>query len=273
MKLPLHETRHECTPKISSGSSSMEQTHLSKEWYQRLQQEIAKVTDRYKEFISLSQFNQNNTKGSKNEDYSKNLFDGLKAIFDRLDKGFQNILEHLKDLHNNDPTALDIKILDHISEMIMVATVIGVQQESVVEHIYRGECLQNAIGISENAIESLYQAAKYFYEQQLYEEASIAFTILSLLKPIQAIFWMGLGNSEYFLGRYKQAIMAYAIASQSDAQNPHYHIFTAHCHKALGNKSEALISLKLAELAPNDEVERREVKISIQPLIREIESM
>ncbi len=251
----------------------MEQTHLSKEWHERLQEEILKVSERYNEFVSLSRFHHNHRPMDTGLPNSQKLSHGLLSIFDRLNKGFQNILEHLKDLQQSDPSALDFNILSHISEMIMVATVIGAQQDTVIEHVSQGECLQDAIGIPEAAIESLYQAAKYFYEQQLYEESSVAFTLLSLLQPVQPIFWMGLGNSEYFLCRYKQALMAYALASQTDSQNPQYHIFAAYCHKALGNKGAALSSLQLAELAPEDEEARRNLRVALQPLIREIEAM
>lgn len=253
----------------------MENTQIDKEWHKRLQDEITKVSYRYNEFLQATKDSDTNNLAAhrgraRQMTQEKKLSDGLNLIFQKLGHGFENVITHLKDLQAHDPSALDFSILGHIAEMITIASLVGSQQQMIIENVTQGFSLQEAIGIPESGIESLYLAAKYFYEHQLYEEAGISFTLLSLLQPMQPIFWMGLGNCEYFLGKFHQALMAYALASQGAPHDPQYHLFSARCHKMMGNKGGALSSLHLAELVVEDDKMRQELRIKIEPLRQEI---
>ncbi len=252
----------------------MERTREEHEWIRDLNAQIERVSCQYNDFIHW--LKPNEKKGSKTSSDQisvDRLSNGLKAIFMRLRNGFHNIIQHLLEMKETDPLALDTTVLQHIQEMITIATLIGAQQPVIIGHVANGECIQDALGLSDEAIDALYMAGKYFYDNQLYEEASHAFTLLSLINPLYSIFWGSLGNCEYFLGKYKQALMAYALASQAEPEEPSYHIFSAHCHKALGNKGAALSSLNLAEIAPNDDEVRKRVKYDLERLRREIEAL
>lgn len=258
----------------------MEPKHLGQEWHDKLKAEIARVADRYSQFVMLSKQAYEVSRGidapessDESSEQSRKLASGLRSIFDRLDRGFQNMLEHLEDLQQTDPGALDLSVISHIAEMMVIATTIGLQKNTIVEQVAEGACLQDVLEIPDSGVDSLYKGAKYFYEQQLYEEASIVFTILSLLQPAQPIFWLGLGNSEYFLSRYKQALMAYTLASHVDNHEPQYHILAARCHQVMGNRGGALSSLHLAELSAIDDEAQKRVRGVIQSMIREIEAM
>ena len=252
----------------------MEKTREEHEWLKELNEKIDQVSRQYDDFVRGSNTGkQRKSEGSARKSEDSRLSHGIKTIFNKLSRGFSDIIRQIMETKETEPLALDTEIFQHIHDMLIVATTIAAQQKEIVARVASGECLQDAIGITDESLEALYRAGKYFYDNQLYEEASHAFTMLSLINPLYSIFWASLGNCEYFLGRYKQALMAYALASQAEPNEPQYHIFAARCHKALGNKGAGLSSLQLAEIAPDSEDERLKVKNAVAELKRELEAL
>lgn len=195
------------------------------------------------------------------------LEDKLLYIYKRIANGVQKISRLLAD-----PSFYGeyFSLIPAMSDMAMVASVIVRQTEPALALIAQGNSLQEVLGISENTIESIYKLAKYLYEQQLFEESSGAFYLLAFLNPSCETFWIGLGNSEYFLHNFKEALLAYSLAIQIDEENPHYHLLVAKCHKALGNKTAALASLGIAQLSHKTKIAGIDISKQISHLQQEL---
>jgi type III secretion system low calcium response chaperone LcrH/SycD len=133
--------------------------------------------------------------------------------------------------------------------MITIASVVIQQAKPALHLMAKGEPLQDILGISSISLRSLYKLSRYLYEHQHYEEASGAFYLLSLINPSYHIFWIGLGNCEYFLRRYQEALLAYSFASQTNPSDPSCHLLIARCQMALGNYAAATAYLSIAELS------------------------
>ncbi len=108
---------------------------------------------------------------------------------------------------------------------------------------------QQILGLSEATMEAFYQAAKYLYEQQHYEEASALFQLLIALSGKEPLFWLALGNSEYYCQRYESALIAYAIAGHIDPFDPACHLYSCKCYEELRQLDKARNALALALIA------------------------
>lgn len=121
-----------------------------------------------------------------------------------------------------------------------------------VDGMMQNKTIKEICGLTDATIEALYQAAKYLYEQQDYQEASDAFGILIFLDSKSHLFWSGLGHSEFFCGRYQAALKAYSFAMRCDPFDPHCHIYSSKCYEALKYLPEAINALDLALIVIKD---------------------
>ena len=185
----------------------------------------------------------------------------LLRIYRKIERGVPKIANLL-----NDPTFYGeySHLIHAMADMATIASIVVKQMSPALTMLGKGATLQETLGIAENDLESIYQLSKHLYEQQLYEEASGAFYLLSLLNPACGTFWMGLGNSEYFLGNYQEAVLGFTFATQTEPDNPIYHILLARCHKALGSDGAALACLGIAELCLKTSKEHAEVRRQIE---------
>jgi tetratricopeptide (TPR) repeat protein len=168
-------------------------------------------------------------------------------IFQKIEKGFKKILESLPEMFGSFKGASSKEIVQAFGDMISVASVLIHDPEPSLSFMAKGRTIQELLGVSEKTLCSMYMAAKYLYDNEQYEESASAFTLLSLLNPSYSSFWQGLGNSEYFLGKHKEALIAYNFAAQMDPNDPLPYILSAKCHIALEHFSAAKTMLGLAE--------------------------
>ncbi len=185
----------------------------------------------------------------------------LLRIYRKIERGVHKIANLL-----NDPTFYGeySHLIHAMADMATIASIVVKQMSPALTMLGKGATLQETLGIAENDLASIYQLSKHLYEQQLYEEASGAFYLLSLLNPACGTFWIGLGNSEYFLGNYQEALLGFTFATQTEPDNPIYHILLARCHKALGSEGAALACLGIAELCLKNTKEHAEVRKQIE---------
>lgn len=125
--------------------------------------------------------------------------------------------------------------------------------EEAIEKLKKGaeedKSYQEILGMSKATVEAFYQAAKYLYEQQHYQEASAAFQVLTFINAKEPLFWIALGNSEYFCHHYEPALIAYALAGHIDLFNPTCHLYSCKCYEELGQIDNAINALDLALIA------------------------
>jgi tetratricopeptide (TPR) repeat protein len=169
-------------------------------------------------------------------------------IFEKIEKGMRAMISSLPEILQHTPALESQKIVQALGDMITIASVIVQDAKPSLELMKQGTSMQEALEINEETLSTMYLAAKYLYEQEQYDEASSAFCLLSLLNPGRLPFWLGLGNSEFFLHRYQEALLAYGFASQVTESDSLPHILSAKCHMALENYPAAKLSLALAEM-------------------------
>jgi tetratricopeptide (TPR) repeat protein len=185
----------------------------------------------------------------------------LLRIYRKIERGVHKIANLL-----NDPMFYGeySHLIHAMADMATVASIVVKQMSPALTMLGKGATLQETLGIAENDLVSIYQLSKHLYDQQLYEEASGAFYLLSLLNPSCGTFWIGLGNSEYFLGNYQEALLGFTFATQTEPDNPLYQILLARCHKAMGSDGAALACLGIAELSLKPSKEHAEIRKQIE---------
>ena len=195
----------------------------------------------------------------------------LLTIYRKMEKGMAKLVEMIHDQSILQTIGSQPHIIQALGEMVTIATVITKQMQPSLQLMAKGETLQEILGISDETLRSLYTLSRYLYEHQHYEEASGAFYLLSLLNPSYPTFWMGLGNCEYLLQKYQEALSAYAFASQVDPSDATPHILAARCHLELGNLAAATASISVAELSCTDRDNVEHVKKLAEQVRKDIQ--
>lgn len=177
----------------------------------------------------------------------------LLSIYHKMERGMRQLVALLQELPDIGAITNQPQIVQAVGDMITIASVVMQQIKPALQLMAKGEPLQEILGISTLSLQSLYKLSRYLYEHQHYEEASGAFYLLSLINPSYHIFWIGLGNCEYFLQRYQEALLAYSFAAQTNPTDHSCNLLIAKCQMALGNYAAATAYLSLAELSESSE--------------------
>ena len=88
---------------------------------------------------------------------------------------------------------------------------------------------KSKLGISQDCMESLYQGAKFLFDQRNFDESEKAFFMLCALDSAGSAYWTGWGHSSFYLHLYKQAIDAYSMASMLHPEDVWPHIWAGNC--------------------------------------------
>jgi tetratricopeptide (TPR) repeat protein len=189
-------------------------------------------------------------------------------IYKKIERGVHKIANLL-----NDPEFFGeySHLIHSMADMATVATVVIKQMDPALTMLGNGASLQETLGITDESLNSIYQLSKFLYEHQHYEEASGAFYLLSLLCPSCPTYWLGLGQTEYFLANYQEALLCFSFATHVHPEDPLYHILSARCHKALRNDAAALASLGIAELNTKKTPEHAGIRKQIESLRNELQ--
>jgi type III secretion system low calcium response chaperone LcrH/SycD len=187
----------------------------------------------------------------------KEIAHSLQPIVQRMEKGMTKILELLttSSIQEMDSELLSEKLTEQLCQFAAIASVLAEHPQEYFFLLTHNKTLEEIFGLSNATIEALYQAARHLYEQQHYQEAAAAFSVLCVLCPKAHTFWIGLGNSEYFSQNYDAALVAYAMAIQANPRDPTPHFFSAHCYEKKGEKQYAVNALELALLAIGNQTE------------------
>lgn len=188
----------------------------------------------------------------RQEKLTKDLSSSIHPIVQRMQKGMSQILEFLTSPATHDPFLFSEEVTQQLCQIAAIASVMSDNPKEYLILLARDKSLQEIFGLTDETMEKLYQAAKFIYEQQHYQESAAAFSVLSVISPFNHTFWVGYGNSEYFCQNYQAALIAYAMAAQANPHDPMCHFFSAHCYEALRQKDHAINSLELAILTIQD---------------------
>lgn len=182
----------------------------------------------------------------------KEMCQGLQPVVKRLEKGMTKLLDLLTSSAVTDPEFFSDKIQEQLCQIAAIASVLSDHPQEYLMLLAHDKTLEEVFGLTQETLQGLYQAAKYLYEHQLYQESAAAFSVLTIISPKIHTFWMGLGNSEYLSHNYEGALVAYAMSAQSNPHDPLCHFFSARCYEAMNQKELAINALELAVLAIGD---------------------
>src|SRR5262249_30936875 len=79
-----------------------------------------------------------------------------------------------------------------------------------------------------------------------YDQSSAVYGFLAFIDPSEPVYWMGMGNSEYFCQRFDKALKAYEVVAELDPDNLHCHFYSSHCHQELNHIDDAIESVEKA---------------------------
>lgn len=164
----------------------------------------------------------------------------------RIENGAQCLAEALDALAKTSPK---MDVAQVTKDFVNLANYFAALDEHLGELLKafdEGKSIQELSGMSRSTLDMLYLGAKDLYERQHYEEAANAFGILTFLNPRYMIFWLGLGNAEYFCHHYEGALTAYAFAVYVNPNDPSPHLYSAKCYEELQQMDYAINALDLA---------------------------
>lgn len=118
--------------------------------------------------------------------------------------------------------------------------------------------------ISDESIEALYAIAYELYRNGKYVDAEKCFLLMTLCKPAERKYWMGLGASYEMMHNYPKAIEAYGIAAILDPLDPMVHWHAANCFYSQGDETKALAVLKTAIEVANESEEHANLVPSLK---------
>ncbi|MEZ5315270.1 MAG: SycD/LcrH family type III secretion system chaperone [Chlamydiales bacterium] len=90
----------------------------------------------------------------------------------------------------------------------------------ILTHLKKGMTLQEAIGISDQALEEVYGLAYNFYSQGKYKESVSLFHFLAGASPKTYKYIFGLASSYHELGIYQESMVGFYVALGLEPNNP-----------------------------------------------------
>lgn len=186
----------------------------------------------------------------------KNIADFQK----KMENGSSVLLKTLVELSKERPELFSEEIGNGIVSFMKYCTDLPDHQEEYLENLEKGASLQQLCGMSNKVLEAFYQAAKHIYEHQHYDDAVDLFSVLTLFNPKEPVFWLGLGNSEYFCQNYEPALIAYSMAALANPTDPYSHVYSSRCYEAIKDIENAIGALELAILVIGDNPEHKKLK-------------
>lgn len=123
-----------------------------------------------------------------------------------------------------------------------------------------GMTLQDATGVSDQALEEIYSLAYTFYNQGKYPEAVSLFEFLAGSSPKCFKYVLGLASSYHQLQAYKEASAGFYIALNIDPTNPLPAYYLMDCFIKQGFLEEAKEFAEIASLICEDKAEYAELK-------------
>ncbi len=135
--------------------------------------------------------------------------------------------------------------IDHLEELTLEAR--DAAKRIINAPATAKEEAENFGGLSGPALDTLHSFAYEFYKNGKYEQAASFYQVLATLDMINFDYWMGLGASQMMAREYQEALAAFSIAASLDAEQPAPHFHAAECYQAMGDTTEALRVLEVAE--------------------------
>lgn len=179
----------------------------------------------------------------------------INTYMDSLEKGLMTLSHTLKNLSFEKTQEFPEAIWNEIIRIRETPT------PSLDELQNENLSLKEFYKISDETLSYFYQVANDLFQKQQYLEAKDILTYLCALDAENKIYWLALGNTEYYLQDFNKALQAYTAAILTSPEDPRAFLYAAHCYAHLGEiksaKEYANCAQEIASLFP-DEAELKE---------------
>jgi tetratricopeptide (TPR) repeat protein len=157
----------------------------------------------------------------------------ITEFFENFTIGVRELVYALIEVEKSDPS---IKADVILSQLEKLGEVLSAMAENPVET----KSPREVCGFTEETMKVLDRAVATIYESKEYEKASAVYTFLSYLDPGESTYWVGYGNSEFFLAHYSNALKGYETAVANAPDYVPYQFYLAHCYKELKQIDKAI---------------------------------
>ncbi|MCE5294188.1 MAG: tetratricopeptide repeat protein [Chlamydiales bacterium] len=203
------------------------------------------------------------------EKFQQLLLDELAGTHNRIQNGTLAIVQAATQMQVG--AEIDPDLSAGLDKLADLCTLITNDRQAFIEALVQDKSLQQIAGITDAVLEKIYQCAKYHYDQEHFQEASDAFCVLTILQPQNPVFWLGLGNSEYHLKNYDEALHAYAFVSRCNPDDYYSHIYACRCYEAQEDLENAINELQLALFVLNNNPEEKELQLTLELQVKRLE--
>jgi type III secretion system low calcium response chaperone LcrH/SycD len=219
------------------------------------------------EILFQKELAQGRTSDDLKKDFTKHFQQEMKKNFnyirERTESGTYEIIKAFLEISVHKPTYSVDEVMQDLAHILTIAASSQKDPNEYIEACKQGKTLQEHFQLKDKTLQALYQAAKHLYEQKVYEKAANAFGVLTVLNPKYATFWLGLGHAETLCNRFEPALLAYAMASHLNPDDPTAYLHSAECYEILNDGMNAVNSLELAFEAIEDKKEYEPLKQQI----------
>lgn len=115
--------------------------------------------------------------------------------------------------------------------------------DAILQAISEGASLGLLRGLRKKDMEAIYAIAHNLYTHGRFDQAEKVFQFLCFYGHLEQKHWQGLGGCRQALGKYSQAIEAYAMMALCDVSDPQPAFYAAQCFFHLGRKDDAYKAL------------------------------
>lgn len=168
----------------------------------------------------------------------------LLQFFGIIVNGVMELIFTLYQLSQNEPELYSTEIQTQLDQ-------ISIQLGSIEEDTNKTP--KELCGITEETFKAFDKAVVYLFNNQEYEKASAVYAFLAFLDPADPFYWIGLGDSEFFLKHFDKALEAYESAILLAPEYVPFYFYCAHCYLELNQTDKAIdIVNKTLEMTKNN---------------------
>jgi type III secretion system low calcium response chaperone LcrH/SycD len=122
---------------------------------------------------------------------------------------------------------------------------VGDLSDQLREHLTSGGTLGDWLGMGPAERAAADALARYFYQQDQYDESAQLFLWLIAMQPHERSYMLGLAAVRMMQGRYAEAVDQYAAALALDIEDPQPAFFMAQCVLKMGLRDPARDALSI----------------------------
>ncbi|MCE5316391.1 MAG: tetratricopeptide repeat protein [Parachlamydia sp.] len=157
----------------------------------------------------------------------------IKRFFEQLAFGAQELMRSILHLKETEPELYTEQLEAQMEQL-------GEGLVAVADNPDETRSPRQLCAISDETMHVFNRAAEELYVHQEYDKSAAVYSFLAFIEPNETGYWIGCGNSDYFVKNYDRALESYESAIELAPKVPDFYFYCAHCYKELGQVSKSL---------------------------------